>query len=123
MQRRGQPPRGTKVAALSVGAKEMQDRISSKLPGYPRATTEIQKIRAAAHRHMLAVIDHLSAGAIDIRARPATQLAPGFEELDAAAAFCQRDGGGQSRQASADDRDAARARGSGFRVQDYLQSK
>jgi hypothetical protein len=88
------------------------------------APAEIEKIRAAAHGDVLAVIDHCAVGRIEKRAGAAAELAAGFKEFDLAAAFDEGDSGGEAGQPAADDGDlrggrvqcsGIGVRGSGFR--------
>ena len=60
MQWRGQPPRGAKVAAAAVGPEEVQHAMPFEEDFDLRPAAEVEEVDAAAHRHVLAVIDPLA---------------------------------------------------------------
>src|SRR3989442_15733808 len=99
MQWSRNPRCGTKIVAAAVGAEEMKRIVPSEKIVDSRAAAKVEKIRATAHRHVLAMVNQLTAPPIEVRSGSSPKLAAGLEQFPAAAALDQRHGGGQSRQA------------------------
>jgi hypothetical protein len=73
----------------------MKRFIAAKQVRHASPPAKIQKVGAATHRHMLAVVDWFARFSIDVRAGPAPQAAAGFDQRDAA---LPRSQGGSRRQ-------------------------
>lgn len=61
VQRRRQPPRGGQIVAAALGRNKMQYSLPRELVGNAHAAAKIGQIRAAAHAHVLAVVDQFAA--------------------------------------------------------------
>src|SRR6478672_8074458 len=105
MQRRRQPSRRAEVAPLPFRSEEMQRAVSLEefQNTYPAA--EVQKARAATHRHVLTMVDGLAGLLFDVRSRSSPQSPSGFKQLHAKAALAKRRGSGETRQPATDDGD------------------
>ena len=90
-------PRRRKIAPASVRREKVQSIVAHQQPQNARPPAEIEIVGAAAHRHVLAMIDQLACGPFDVRSRPASQFLPRFEQLDAKPSVGERGRGCQSR--------------------------
>src|SRR5262245_46575389 len=106
MQRRWQPFHRRKIAALPIATEEMQLALTDKFVLNTRPPTKVQKIRAAAHRHMLAMVNRVASRLIGERAGPSAQLSSRFKEFDVQSATHQCRGARHAGQTSTDDRDS-----------------
>ncbi len=66
------------------------------------AAVEADQIGAAAEEHVLAVVDDLAHARMQIRARPAAQVAAALDQLDAKTGLGQRAGRAHAGHAAAD---------------------
>ena len=69
---------------------KMQRLFAAETIGHARAAAEIEKIRAAAHRRVLAEIDEPLVERFDERARPAAETGGLLEDFDAASRVGKR---------------------------------
>ena len=88
-------------AAAPIRRGKQQPVKKSNLVRRAHPAIEILEVRAAAQRHVLAIVHVLAAGQ-HVGRRAAAQVGPLFEQTHAEAGFSQRDGRGKSRQAAAD---------------------
>lgn len=124
MQRRRKTGQSGQIASATFFRKKMKPWNRLDLLADAKLVAELQKVCAAPHAYMLAVIDQLARFWIDLGSRTASQRRPGFEKLDFNAARGKSDRCGDAREASPDDSDACtgfhviwtkRRRGSGER--------
>ena len=105
MEGGGQPARRREFAEDVVRPEEMQRFLAAETIGHARAAAEIEKIRAAAHRCMLAEIDKQVIKRLDKRPGTAAELGRLLENLHAQAVPASSFGGSQPGKAAADDGD------------------
>jgi len=107
VERRRQHRRDREPVERAAAAREPERLVPLDLVEHAEAVVELEHVRAAAHHHMLAVVE-LDAAAHIVEARgAAAELDARLDQLDAPARVDRRDGGRDARDASADDRDRA----------------
>jgi len=106
VQRRRQR-RSLNFRTPSFAIDEIKPVVKPDLFACPHAPVKIGQVRAAAQRHMLAIV-HFAAVGQRVRRSPPAEVGTLLEQLNAKACVSQRDGGGQARQAAADYQDALR---------------
>jgi hypothetical protein len=122
MERRGEPRGWGKVAPLAILAKEKQLGVSDEQIAATCALAQIEKVGAAAHGDVLAMVECFARLCVTIGTCPATQGLFGFEQRDLQSVSRKTVsrkpyGSGNAGQAAADDDDTAvRARGRTFRT-------
>ena len=108
MEGGGQPSRRREFAEDVVRPEEMQRFLAAETIGHARAAAEIEKIRATAHRRMLAEIDEPIVERLDERPGTAAELGRLLEYFHPQAVPASGFGGSQAGKAAADDGDRVR---------------
>ena len=107
VERRGKDGRDREPVERAAAARKPERLVPLDLVEHAEPVVELEHVRAAAHHHMLAVVE-LDAAAHIVEARgAAAELDARLEELDPPARVDRRDGGCDSRDATANDRDGA----------------
>src|SRR6185436_13905137 len=109
MERRGEPTRRLEVAPLPFRAEEVQRAVPLEEFQDAGAAAEVQKARAATHRHVLTMVDGLAGFLFDVGSRSSPQSPSGFKQLHARAALAKRRSSGETRQPATDDGDGCRS--------------
>ena len=103
MERGGQPTDGGKIVLSVVRSEKMQGFVPLKAIFNSGAAAKIEKIRAAAHRRVPAVIDGSAVPRFLERAGPAAEPAALLEQFDLETVLHGRRRRGHARQSAADD--------------------
>jgi len=72
----------------------------------PEVSIELEQIRAAPQKHVLAVVYHFTSAGMLVGRGPAAKIWTPFKNSNAKAAICQSTAGGQSGETSTNDRDS-----------------
>ena len=83
VQRRGQPAAGREIALAALGTDEVQRVGALEAVVDAGAAAEVEKLGAAAHRDVLAVVDPFAGFRIDERSGPAAERLGLLEQFDA----------------------------------------
>jgi hypothetical protein len=93
------------VWACRPPADEPERAVAAQGVGQTRLVAEIEEVRAAAHRHVLAGIDEAAGDGILERGGAAPGAAAGLEDRDPCPGADERGRGGEAGEPAADDRD------------------
>ena len=105
--------RGLDDASKAAGACKNETIVISNLIGDTKAPVEVFQVGAATQHHMLAIVDGFTVGE-NVRGRAPAEPWIFFEQGDLKSQVRQGDGGGESRQAAANDDYVCRGHSPGF---------
>ena len=107
MQRRGKPVRWRKSASLAIRPEKVQRPMPLEEVIDSGQSAEIEKIGAAAHGYVLAMVDRFAGCSIDVGSCTPAKLPAGLEQIDTAAVSCQCGRGSHPGKTAPDDCDTS----------------